>query len=513
MLFIESRTLDHRLDGAARLRLLEELQGRGLTPLIRSTRLSCYERALSSTSDARDMERALFAGLEDESAPVVPGDLFFVEDYALALVFGETEEEPEGLRVSIIYEARTREPLRKLDSFCLTVSDAVLSAARGEIDAERPAMSLALTGWRQSTATGQTAFTRYVARQDVDALYTMRRRENAPDRVRAAKLLEDTGTRQFLQHTHQAHAEGCAAKLLPGERLAATAVPSVDRLIDAGLVRPEIFVSCRQTGHSLFRLPTPDALAVVTISQAACGECGTPVADEKVEEMLVPTPLAAALLEDGSWLVNRVHSILRELGLPESEIAIGPAGGDGEAHMMANVCGEPFLFILRDGPLSPAFARRAIDAAVETQAMHLVVVATGQMHNEGRARLLEHARRRVRSGHEVELLVLEDVGVAFAALRDAFERVSQRVLADQLYALDTSSGLNVSRLLMNRAKLLQEAERQNLDESPKEPSLERRADDRRDIALASAASAGGGGGSDLSDLGRRFSPNAQPPHE
>jgi len=46
-------------------------------------------------------------------------------------------------------------------------------------------------------------------------------------------------------------------------------------------------------------------------------------ADEKVEEVIAPTLLASSLLEDGSWLVNRLHYLLREMGVPESEIAVG----------------------------------------------------------------------------------------------------------------------------------------------------------------------------------------------
>ena len=39
------------------------------------------------------------------------------------------------------------------------------------------------------------------------------------------------------------------------------------------------------------------ALAVVTVSDATCSECGAPVADENVEEVIAPTQLASSLLE------------------------------------------------------------------------------------------------------------------------------------------------------------------------------------------------------------------------
>ena len=95
----------------------------------------------------------------------------------------------------------------------------------------------------------------------------------------------------------------------------------------------------------------------MTISDATCSECGSPVADEKVEEVIAPTQLASSLLEDGSWLVSRLHFILREMGVPESEIAVGSSDGAGHGQMMVNLCGESFLLVTRDGDLTPAFAR------------------------------------------------------------------------------------------------------------------------------------------------------------
>jgi hypothetical protein len=246
----------------------------------------------------------------------------------------------------------------------------------------------------------------------------------------------------------------------------ATYETAIERLAEVGLVEREVQVSCRNTGHALFRLPNANALAVVTVSDATCSECGSPVADEKVEEVIAPTRLAAALLEDGSWLISRLHQLLSELGVPESEIAIGPSEGDGYGQMMANICGEPFLMVARDGDLTPAFARWAIDLEIETEASHLVVVATGRVHNHAGALLQNHARRRVRAGNDFELVIADDPVTASEELKHAFERVSQRVLVEQLCDLDSSIGLSVSRLLLTKFKTLRaEAMRHQAPES------------------------------------------------
>jgi hypothetical protein len=294
-------------------------------------------------------------------------------------------------------------------------------------------------------------FKRFIARQETDSLYTSLRKESMSRRIIAASNLEHQSAREFLRSAREARMEGYAAGLLPS-RVESTDF-SIEGLENVGLVEREVQVSCRKTGHALFRLPNPQALAVVTVSDATCSECGSRVADERVEEVIAPTQLASSLLEDGSWLVNRLHFMLRELGVPESEIAVGPCEGIGYGQMMANICGESFLLVTRDGDLTPAFARWAIDLELETEASHLVVVATGKLFNEAAVLLQNHSRRRVSGGHDFALVVADDITTASKELGDAIERVSQRVVADHLCYLDNSVGLNISRLLLTKFNL------------------------------------------------------------
>jgi hypothetical protein len=278
------------------------------------------------------------------------------------------------------------------------------------------------------------------------------RKETMSKRVLAASKLEDESARVFLRTARNAHEEGYAAKLLTGNT-ESQEVP-IQRLEDAGLVEREVQISCRKTGHALFRLPNPHALAVVTVSDATCSECGAPVADENVEEVIAPTQLASSLLEDGSWLVSRLHFLLREMGVPEREIAVGPSEGTGYGQLMANICGEPFLIVTRDGDLTPAFARWAIDLEIDTEASHLVIVATGRIHKEAGVLLQNHSRRRVSGGQDFEMIVADDAATAGRELEAALERVSQRVVAEHLCVLDGGIGFSVSRLVLTKFQLL-----------------------------------------------------------
>ena len=440
MLFLDSKTLNYAVDGDARTRLLNGLQDLELTPLIRSTRLRCFADVLLDVDKVSEVESSLASWSETTiDEPYVRGDLFCFHDYILFLIF---ENEPTSfVRAGIVYEARTPEPFRKLDSFCEQI--------RNLLD---PNYVADFPQWELGRAAMPQGFRTFVERQDADSLYTSLRKETMSRRILAASKLEDESARVFLRTARNAHQEGYAAKLLTGHTDSGN-VP-IERLEDAGLVEREVQISCRKTGHALFRLPNPHALAVVTVSDATCSECGAPVADENVEEVIAPTQLAASLLEDGSWLVSRIHFLLREMGVPEREIAVGPSEGTGYGQLMANICGESFLIVTRDGDLTPAFARWAIDLEIDTEASHLVIIATGRIHREAGVLLQNHSRRRVSGGQDFEMILADDAATAGRELEAALERVSQRVVAEQLCVLDNSMGLSVSRLVLTKFNLL-----------------------------------------------------------
>jgi hypothetical protein len=445
MLFLERNALNYSVDREGRTKLLQELQEQNLTPLIRSTRQRCFEAVLGASERTDEMETVIASWTESITREsFIRGDIFCFPDYVLFLLF-EDEGPNRMIGAGIVFEANTNEPLRKLDSFCKTVRDLLLSQHQKEDNA-----TVSVPQWELSKQNLPDGFRRFIGKQDVDALYTSLRKETMTKRILAASNLEDEGTRVFLRTARNAHLEGYAGKLLT--EAGSDTVP-VERLEDVGLVEREVQVSCRKTGHALLRLPNPHALAVVTVSDASCSECGSPVADEIVQEVIVPTQLASSLLEDGSWLVSRLHFLLREMGIPEREIAVGPSEGNGYGQLMANVCGESFLIVARDGDLTPAFARAAIDLEIETEACHLIIVATGRIHKEAGILLQNHARRRISGGQDFVMILAGDVATAGRELEGALESVSQRVVAEQLCLLDNCIGLNVSRLVLTKFQL------------------------------------------------------------
>ncbi|HEV3470220.1 MAG TPA: hypothetical protein VG148_12920 [Pyrinomonadaceae bacterium] len=450
MLFVESRVADREVERGARLAVLDALQQRGLQPLIRSARLHCFEQALAGDGRAVELERAVAAWADAETEePYVRGDLFCFEDFVYFLVFGEAGEGAQTLRAGLVYTAQTEDPPQKLEAFCRDVEGALAAAGVGPEAAEPPARF----EWRARVRGGREAFTRFAAAEADAAPPPEATRGADAARARAAELLEDPAGRGLLRRLSEAQADGRAAGMLASAARDAAEGELVTRLAAAGLVRREVQVSCRKDGRSLFRLPSPEALAMVTASNAVCSECGAAVADERAEELITPTPLAASLLKDGSWMLSRVRAALAGLGLPERAVAARAATSEGEARILADVCGEPFLFVLRDGDFTPADARRALSAEAEARATRLVVVATGKFQEEARARLREHARRRSRAGGEGEVIFVEGADAAPAELREAVERVSREALTRELFELDSSAGLDVGHMLAARFRL------------------------------------------------------------
>ncbi|HYY96158.1 MAG TPA: hypothetical protein VE713_16755 [Pyrinomonadaceae bacterium] len=489
MLFIESKVADVSVEKSLRTHVLGALQERGLVPLIRAARLHFFEQALMGAERVREMEQALAAWTDAEGdVPYVRGDLFCFDDYAHFVIFGEADA-GGALRAGVVYDAETADPAGKLEAFCRNVQEALESAARSmnaesatrSVSAESAARSVSDESvarsaddesdaptagapgrqphgfghivWRARESQTPEVLGRFAGGGEAEASHAPRG-GSAAERAQAVEILEDANARSFLRRLSEAHADGRVAEMLSGEGRGPEQESVVSRLAGAGLVRREVQVSCRKDGRSLFRLPSPDALTMVTASNAVCSECGTPIADERAEELVTPTQLASSMLKDGAWLSNSFRSILSELGVPEREVAARPAA-DGEAQLLVNVCGEPFFFVLRDGDFNAAHARRALDAGAETHAPHVVVLATGKIHEDARARLREHARRRSRTGGETEVVFIEGLDAAPTQLRRSIERVSQDALTRELYELDENAGFNVGYALAARFRLAQ----------------------------------------------------------
>lgn len=441
MLFIESQTAKYKVDGATRLLLLERLQDKGLVPLIRSSRLHLYDTALLGAARTQAMERAVAAWTEaEDQTDYVRGDLFCYEDFVLYLIFDDERDDRTGVRAGIVHTPNTADPLKKLDAFARNVRDG-LEAARSLNAAN------AETEWQPDGARPQEGLTKFAPRDEYAAPGL------SLERRLALEVLEDQDTRLFLHRLSESET-GQRVRELVARNTENSNEEFVNRLFDVGLLRREVLISCRKQGRPLFCLPSLDELQVLTASGATCSECGSPLAEEKIEEIIAPSDNALSLLNDGVWLANHLRTMLRELGVADRNIVVRPSSGNGEITVLAQVCNKPFLFFLRDGDLTINHARRALNRLEETEAEHIVLIATGKMHEAGRVLLREYARRRSLRG-ELEVMLIEGFGAAQGELEKAFERVSERALTQELCELDGSLGFSTGYLVAQRFRAMQ----------------------------------------------------------
>jgi len=280
MLFIESRDAGVGVEKSLRTPLLEALQERGLVPLIRAARLHFFEQALAGGEHVKELEQAVAERSDIEGEPYVRGDVFCSEDHAHFIIFGG--DGATSLRVGIVYDSDTSEPSDRLEAFCRNVQEALDAASRESVANQAAGVAhSSRIEWRARTGQAKESFKGFTTEDagvESAAQPASTRGAGGGERARAFEILEDTVARGFLQRLSEAHAFGRAAEL-SGSAAATDQEALVARLAGAGLVRREVQVSCRKDGHSLFRLPSTDALAIVTASNAMCSECGTALAD------------------------------------------------------------------------------------------------------------------------------------------------------------------------------------------------------------------------------------------
>lgn len=482
MLFIQSNSLSLSLGGRERLRLLDALAARGYGPLIRSLRRRCFESLVAGRVDAGLVAAATdeleheCAALDESDAKIcyTPGELFCAGDCVLSLLFREGADEGGGIVAVIVYNLETSEPLKRLDRFCRDVRESLAEIGndgRKQAEGAEEATSIAeevnseeesgrtktettttLPDWLTRDAGSPQGLARFIAAQPAEIVRAAALR-GGRELARASELMAEPSVRLFLRRVESMRHEGFTPRRLLREAGAISEV-SIETMLDAGLLERELRVSCRKSGHALFDLPSPDSLAAITISRAKCSLCAAPVADEVVEETINPTRLAVSLLEDGRWLGNRVYKLIRSLGIPDSEIATGPASPGGESHLAVEVCGNSFLFVTRDGDLTPALSRRLVEVVEETEATHLVVVVTGTVEDEGQLRLYEFAWRRARAGRDLDVTLVEGLGNARPLVERSFERAVRRQLSRQLFSLDAALGFGAANFVLGWFKSL-----------------------------------------------------------
>ncbi|MBC7932550.1 MAG: hypothetical protein H7Z38_18480, partial [Rubrivivax sp.] len=193
MLFIESRITDWSVVASLRTPLLEALQERGFVPAIRASRLNFFEQSLAGAERVREFEQIIADRSDSEGdAHYVRGDVFFLDDCAHYIIFGDELGGGAALRAGIVYDGGTSEPTQRLDDFCRNLREILEAAARnagatsGLEDGPNGAGGAegVRIEWRPREGQAREVFESFAGEGRVDAPATQPRVGSAAERLR-----------------------------------------------------------------------------------------------------------------------------------------------------------------------------------------------------------------------------------------------------------------------------------------------------------------------------------------
>ncbi|MBQ7530063.1 hypothetical protein IJT10_09250 [bacterium] len=163
-----------------------------------------------------------------------------------------------------------------------------------------------------------------------------------PEQITAAKALVDRESRQLFEQIKRAgsiflNKIECSDRAVMEER--------IHHFTDLGLLNTDYAVLCHRTGQQILRVS--DKATIDESSQKAfkCFICGSPIADESIEEVLACTESGSAMLSDRAWLVILVRGIFEEMGIPCNSMNIYRSA-DLPVQIFLSINGLRYLFVL-----------------------------------------------------------------------------------------------------------------------------------------------------------------------
>jgi hypothetical protein len=172
--------------------------------------------------------------------------------------------------------------------------------------------------------------------QYTEALYS-------PEELACVAVLEKNPCRRMLQSV-----------LTKGRILSEVAAQNgesaaYEELFQCGLLRREHLVSCVKEGKPLTHVPSREHLANTTIGQLPCPECGRKFAEEKIEEILIPTEMARELTSGSKWMQVWLTRELERNHIPVKDVKwnLHVEGGE-EIDVVTSIFGNIVFFELKD---------------------------------------------------------------------------------------------------------------------------------------------------------------------
>lgn len=203
----------------------------------------------------------------------------------------------------------------------------------------------------------------------------------------------------------------------------------VEQLVQAQLFVREYVVICRQTSKHINRVTSRDAIEKMAKAGVLCS-CGRPISDERIEELLSPTPVLQRMLDQSYWTTARLVHTLRNLGISDNRMLLNLREGAEEMDAFADVDGTLLMFELKDKEFSMGHAY-PFGGRIGLYEPHYAIIVSAK----GIAPEVKDYFNRIEP--EAEIVYVGHLGELSSSLREIIERVRYLRAEQVLSRLDT----------------------------------------------------------------------------
>jgi len=297
---------------------------------------------------------------ETEVAPVIDvfldgqtkGVLFLRHDRSETFASGEEEEdevyttytEPDEFTIEpsnfiLVAGIGTDSPSAgaKLDDFCAKLTEAI----KEQVDGRR-VRGMKLT-WKPRAPRGRDLSRFLKSAQRQGARYEPPEYD-ANEAVLANALASPDLRKKLLEVMRQTKVR--TADMLQGDSEATRGI--IDKLTGLALLSREYLLVCSKSGQGLARLQSKEDITGSRLKALSCGQCGRPLMEERVDEILIPTGQARKLSEGSRWMRIVFTNTLIEEGISRDQIVWNLSQNGEDVDVIASIMGRLVFVELKD---------------------------------------------------------------------------------------------------------------------------------------------------------------------
>jgi hypothetical protein len=150
---------------------------------------------------------------------------------------------------------------------------------------------------------------------------------------------------------------------------------AIKQLVTSELLSTEYVVICKKTSNQINRVRSREAIDKMVEVGVSCS-CGRPINEERVEELLVPTPTLHRMLNQSFWTTVKLVRALREIGIQDENILLNLREGADEIDAFIDLDGVLLMVELKDNEFSMGHAYPFAGRISQYKPVYALIVST-----------------------------------------------------------------------------------------------------------------------------------------